>query len=146
MSGGGAVGDHSYFWTVSLGLVVVALSTGLLTSSVTPFMPSLKPRRPSPRPLPSSGSFLPPKRTKTTIARTMRCVGVKSSPIPNFSLAAGTPESTGRIAALYCRTAEAQRDTAREARQDGERRYILEEHGKLQEWMFGDEDSGSSIA
>ena len=23
---------------------------------------------------------------------------------------------------------------------------ILEEHGKLQEWMFGDEDSGSSIA
>src|SRR5579871_4081651 len=44
-------------------------------------MPSLKPRRPSPRPLPSSGSFLPPKRTRTTTARTMRCVGVKSSPI-----------------------------------------------------------------
>src|SRR6202021_2211466 len=64
-----------------LGVTACVVSVGLLTSSVTPFMPSLKPRRPSPRPLPSSGSFLPPHRTRTTTGKTIGCVGVNSSPI-----------------------------------------------------------------
>src|SRR5580704_2785633 len=73
----------TYYLADSSGFGVTAwvVSAGLLTSSVTPFMPSLKPLSPSPRPLPSSGSFLPPNRTRMTIARTIRCVGVKSSPI-----------------------------------------------------------------
>src|SRR6202000_1803512 len=51
------------------------------TGSGVPLMASLKPRIPSPRPLPSSGSLRGPKIKSATTRTTIRCVGVRSSPM-----------------------------------------------------------------
>src|ERR1700759_5335560 len=60
-------------------------------------MPSLKPLRPSPSPLPSSGSLRGPKTSNATNRTRMRCVGVSSSPIR------GCP-SAGYSPPHHCRT------------------------------------------
>src|SRR6266568_4612153 len=44
-------------------------------------MPSLKPFKPSPSPLPSSGSRFAPKSRNATTASTIRCHGCNKSPI-----------------------------------------------------------------
>src|ERR1700735_3462480 len=106
----------------AFGATVCAHSPGLLVSSVMPFMPSLKPRRPSPRPLPSSGSFLPPKRTRATTAMTIRCVGVNSSPILFSLLPAG---STCAYRSLLSHKCGLVIDTRGGAKQMWAERYIL---------------------
>src|ERR1700729_1748035 len=125
----GRLASQAYLTDSSgLGVTVCEVSAGLLTSSVTPFMPSLKPRRPSPRPLPSSGSFLPPNRTRTTTAMTMRCVGVNSSPIL-FLPAAGFCASAAHPLLSHNRALRI--DTQGEARQMWSERYILVSEGNV---------------
>ena len=66
---------------VALG---VTETSSCLIGSGEPLIPSLNPRRPSPRPLPRPGSLLGPKMISAIARTTSRCVGCSSSPIMAF--------------------------------------------------------------
>ena len=85
--------------TYSISALSVAGAAGVAlggtggVGSVAPLRPSLKPFKPSPNPLPSSGSFLPPNNTSTRSSIRIQCVGSLRKPIVSSSarraLAAG---------------------------------------------------------
>jgi hypothetical protein len=74
---------------------------GVGGGSVMPLMPSLKPRKPSPSPLPNSGSRLAPNSRNATTANTIRCHGCNRSPIVLSSARRAGPP---RILTDHCRT------------------------------------------